>query len=50
MKFKYKYIHPYLCPALVTLKGKKYLLPEWKEVNTNTTLEDIIWIKNKVNE
>ena len=50
MKIKYTYTHPYICPALIILKDKKYFLPEWEEVDTNTTLDDIIWIKNKINE
>ena len=47
--FKYKFIHPYLCPALITLGGKRYLLPDWKEVSLDTKIEDIIWIKKKEN-
>tara|TARA_B100000035_G_scaffold222638_1_gene191282 strand:+ start:963 stop:1115 length:153 start_codon:yes stop_codon:yes gene_type:complete len=43
----HKYTHPYMCPALVVLNGKKYLLPEWKEVSLSTTLDDIVWIKSK---
>lgn len=44
-RFKYKYTHPVMSPGLLDLNGKKYLMPLWKEVDPNTTLDDIEWIK-----
>lgn len=44
-RFKYEHVHSYVCPALTVINGKKYLLPDWKEVDPKTTLEDINWIK-----
>ena len=44
-RFKYKYTHPVMSPGLTVLNGKKYLMPLWKEVDPNTTLDDIEWIK-----
>lgn len=35
-------------PALGDFKGKRYLLPIWKEVPTNTALEDIQWEKENI--
>ncbi len=49
-RFRYEHVHAYLCPALTTLNGKKYLLPSWKEVDPKTTLEDINWIKPEKQE
>ena len=49
-RFMYEHTHPYLCPALTTLNGKKYLVPGFKEVDPNTTLDDIKWIKPKKKE
>jgi len=46
-RFKYKYTHPVMSPGLTVLNGKKYLMPLWKEVDPNTTLDDIEWIKPK---
>jgi hypothetical protein len=46
--FKYEYTHSILPPALTTSNGKKYLIPTWKEVHPQTTLEDIKWIKPKI--
>tara|TARA_R110001632_G_scaffold52014_2_gene129263 strand:+ start:944 stop:1381 length:438 start_codon:yes stop_codon:yes gene_type:complete len=43
--FKYDYTHSHRPPFLVKTNGKKYLLPDWKEVDPQTTLEDINWIK-----
>ena len=34
-----------MSPGLTVLNGKKYLMPSWKEVDPNTTLDDIEWIK-----
>jgi hypothetical protein len=35
-------------PTLGDFKGKRYLLPIWKEVPANTTLEDIQWEKENI--
>lgn len=43
--FKYTFEHPYLGPTLHIAKGKKYLLPMWKEVHPKTTYNDIDWVK-----
>ena len=45
--FKYEYKHEIIPPHLATIGGKKYLMPLWKEVDPNTTLNDINWIKPK---
>ena len=46
--FKYTYEHPILPPSLFTgTDGKKFIVPIWKEVLPETTLEDINWIKPK---
>jgi hypothetical protein len=44
-RFKYEHVHSYLCPALIELGGKKFMVPDWKEVDPKTTLEDINWTK-----
>lgn len=44
-RFKYKYEHPLIPPTLLKLNGKTYLMPYWKEVEKNTTLNDIEWVK-----
>jgi hypothetical protein len=46
--FKYEYKHPVLAPTLLKMDGKTYLMPEWREVHPETTLNDIIWKKPKV--
>lgn len=46
--FKYEYKHELIPPSLTVLDGKKYIVPSWKEVDPNTTLNDIQWIKPKV--
>lgn len=43
-RFKYEHVHAYICPTLIELNGKKFMLPDWKEVDPKTTLEDINWI------
>ena len=45
--FRYEYNHPTIPPALFisSASGKKYIVPIWKEVHPNTTLNDIEWIK-----
>ena len=45
--FKYEYKHSLLPPGLITLDGKKYLVPGWKEVHPKATLNDINWVKPK---
>ena len=46
--FKYKYEHSYLPPHLfVSNDGQKYIVPIWKKVLPETTLEDIEWVKPK---
>jgi hypothetical protein len=46
--FKYEYNHPVMAPTLLKKDGKTYLMPEWREVHPETTLNDIIWKKPKV--
>jgi hypothetical protein len=46
--FKYEYKHPVMAPTLLRKGGKTYLMPEWKEVHPETTLNDIIWKKPKI--
>tara|TARA_R110001592_G_scaffold188100_1_gene433094 strand:+ start:326 stop:763 length:438 start_codon:yes stop_codon:yes gene_type:complete len=45
--FKYEHKHEITPPSLVVLNDKKYIVPTWKEVDPNTTLNDIQWIKPK---
>ena len=45
--FKYEYKHPVLAPTLLKMDGKTYLMPEWREVHPETTLNDIVWKKPK---
>ena len=45
--FKYEYTGS-ISPALTLLNGKKYIIPSWREVLPETTLNDIEWIKPKV--
>ena len=45
--FKYEYKHEVMPPGLIESNGKKYIVPTWKEVDPNTTLKDIEWIKPK---
>jgi hypothetical protein len=46
---KHKHTHS-LPPILFTsiFNDKKYIVPGWKEVPTNTTIEDIEWVKVKI--
>ncbi len=46
-RITYKYENEALPPHLITLNGKKYIVPIWKEVHPQTTIDDIIWIKPK---
>jgi hypothetical protein len=39
-RFKYESKSPFQ-PALVNIKGKKYMVPDWKEVLPETTINDI---------
>lgn len=43
--FRYDYEHTFQPPSLLTLNGKTYIMPLWKEVISGTTLKDINWIK-----
>jgi len=45
--FKYEYKHPVMAPTLLKTDGKTYLMPEWREVHPETTLDDIIWKRSK---
>lgn len=49
-RFKYTYTHSIIPPALVTILDKKYIVPTWKEVLPQTTLEDINWVKPQIKE
>lgn len=46
-RFKYEYKGEVLPPTLANIGGKTYLMPLWKEVDPNTTIDDINWIKPK---
>jgi hypothetical protein len=47
--FRYTYEHPILPPSLFIDKdGQKWIVPIWKKVLPETTLEDINWVKPKV--
>lgn len=45
--FRYEYKHEILPPHLVVFGDKKYIVPTWQEVDINTTVDDITWIKPK---
>jgi hypothetical protein len=45
--FKYEYKHEVMPPGLINIGEKRYIVPTWKEVDPNTTLKDIEWIKPK---
>jgi len=45
-RFRYKH-KDLLPPGIVKLSNKTYINPGWQEVNPNTTLNDIEWIKPK---
>lgn len=32
-------------PALVTINGKRMIVPQWQEVHPETTIDDIVWVK-----
>ena len=47
--FKYKYEHPLMPPHLfIDSDGQKFIIPIWKKVLSETTLDDIVWVKPKV--
>ena len=46
-RFRYKYNHSFLPPTILELNGKTYLMPLWQEVENDTTINDIEWIKPK---
>ena len=46
-RFKYEYKDEVFPPTLANIGGKTYLMPTWEEVDPNTTLNDINWIKPK---
>jgi len=46
-RFKYEYKHILLPPSLLSIGGKKYIVPTWQEVLPETELSDINWIKPK---
>ena len=43
-RFRYEHNHT-IAPALVVMRGKKFIVPTWTEVHSETTLKDIEWIK-----
>ena len=44
-RLTYRSNNQVLPPHLITSRGKKYIVPEWKEVHPLTTFDDIIWEK-----
>lgn len=42
--FKYE-VKTDINPSIVTLNGKRIIVPTWQEVHPLTTLEDIEWVK-----
>ena len=42
--FKYE-VKTDINPSLITLNGKRIIVPTWQEVHPLTTLEDIEWVK-----
>lgn len=45
--FKYEVEHPTMNPALFSINGKKYIIPQWIEVHPLTTIDDVDWVKPK---
>lgn len=43
-RLMYRHEHPYP-PSFITVNGKKYILPTWKEVHPNTTFDDVVHVK-----
>jgi hypothetical protein len=48
--FKYEYEHYMLPPTLFIspVDGQKYIVPTWQKVHSETTLNDIEWIKPEI--
>ena len=43
------YIHYHRYPpTLVSIGGKKYIVPTWEQVPLTTTLEEIVWESPKI--
>ena len=47
-RFQYEVKGGNVPPALLEVNGKTYIVPWWKEVEPETTLNDINWIKPKI--
>ena len=45
--FKYKYYHDYMTPQMQVKDGEKFIIPGDIKVHTETTFDDIIWVKPK---
>ena len=46
--FKYEYKGEMLPPSLFTdQQGQKYIVPSWQKVHSETTINDINWVKPK---
>ena len=51
IEFKYQYTNELLPPAIVKVRsGKRYIIPDWKEVHPDTRLSDVEWVKPKFKE
>jgi hypothetical protein len=48
--FKYEYTHPIYPPTLFVSNGKKYIVPTWQEVDMQTEVSDINWVKPVVKQ
>ena len=46
-RFQYEVEGGNIPPSILKLNGKTYIMPWWKEVESETTLNDINWIKPK---
>ena len=46
-RFQYEVKGGNIPPSILELNGKTYIMPWWKEVEPETTLNDINWIKPK---
>lgn len=40
-------VKQFLPPAIITLRGKKYITPNWVEVPLDTTLNNIEWERDR---
>lgn len=48
-RFKYTYEDPIMPPSLFTdVEGQKWIIPSWKKVLPETTLDDIEWVKPEI--